>query len=134
MTSVNWQRAGVGVLAAVVGDEPDPGLALAGALELAGLQVAPQPQHLVRRLGQVHVDRVDLLHRGQQGGLGRLHVGPLGHRRAADAARHRRGHGRVAEVDPGRLLGGARRRHVGLPRLQGGHGVVVVLLAHRRWS
>jgi hypothetical protein len=69
------QLARFGVLAAVRQQQGDLGLA-AGFFQAAAFDFALQAQHVFAGLGDVDIDRVELLHGGQRGGL----VG--GHQRA----------------------------------------------------
>src|SRR5690606_39831154 len=88
------QHALVAVLAAVWQAHHDFGLLVAGggrrgtdALELADAD------------GEVHVQRIDLVHRGQQGRLALADQGTLGHALLAGDTGDRRAHGGIAEVD-----------------------------------
>ncbi len=121
-TSENSRRPSR-VLATVLQLQGDLRRVVAGALQLAAGQFAAQAQQGGGRLGDVDVDRVELLHGGHRVGLAVGHQGAFGHRGTADAAGDRRQHLGVAQVDP-RLL----HRRLGLQ--VGGIGVGVLLLAH----
>ncbi|MDT4842860.1 hypothetical protein FQZ97_767750 [compost metagenome] len=106
------------------------GFFAAGTLVLAGGHGAAQLEHVGGRLREVHVQRVDLLHHGQLGGVALADQCAFGDQRAADAARDGRGDIGVALVDLGGLQQRAVGGHVGVGRLGGGHGRRVFLLAH----
>ena len=90
----------------------------------------PQPQHVLTRLGDVHIDGVKLAHRGQRLGLirGNERAGRKGG--LADTPRNGRADPGIFKLYPGRLHGGAVDRDLGLGLLEGGLRVVVFLLAH----
>ncbi len=75
-------------------------------------------------LGHVHVHRVELLDGGERGGLIGGDQRPFRDQRAADAARDRRQHSGVDQID-------ACRFHRRLRLQVRGHGIVVILLADR---
>src|SRR3546814_6489170 len=64
--------------------EQDRHRSRAVALEVAGGQLPAQAQQFTARLGDVDVDRVELLHGGQRRGLVGGDQRALGHRRLAD--------------------------------------------------
>ena len=103
----------------------------AGGLELAALDGAAQVEQLGRRLGEVDVHRIDLLDHRQRRRLALADQRAFGDEGAADAARDRRRHRRVAEVDLRALQACLGRRDVGLGGLLRRDGVDVVLLADR---
>ena len=107
-------------------------LGAAGARQPPGGQRLAQLQHLVGRLRDVDVERIDLLHHGQRGAAVLLLVDQraLGHQRAADAAGDRRRHRGIPQVDAGRAHRRLAGGHLRLGRFFGGHGGVVLLLAH----
>ena len=65
-----------------------------------------QAHHFGRRLREVDVDRVDLLHHGQRRGFALAHQGAFRHQRTPDAAADGRADAGVAQADAGRLHGG----------------------------
>jgi len=93
-----------------------------GALEFARLDGSPQAQYIRAGLGEVDVDRVELLDGRQQRGFAPADQRALGHQRAADAPGNRGGDAGVFQI-----LIGADQRGFGLLGLGGGQ--VVFLLA-----
>ena len=118
------QRAGAGVLGAVGQQQAHAQLVGFDALQLAVADLLLQAQHLGGRLGEVDVDRIDLLHHGQRRGLAFAHQRALGHQRAR--AVDGRGDARIVQLQLGALQVGARQRHLGagLAFVGGGLGVV----------
>ena len=104
---------------------------VARARERACGQRAAQLEQLGRRLRDVDVHRIELLHGGDGRRLVRRDERTLGHRRLADAAADRRRDARVTEHDVGACDGGSRRLDVGFGLAQRGGRVFVVLLADR---
>ena len=105
------------VVRAVLEDELHGRFTLGVAADAASLDGAAQCAHVVARLGQVDVDRIELLH-GQR---------PGGHGRASDASVDGRGDARVFQIDLGALERCATGRDFGLCLLVGGDRVVVGL-------
>ena len=87
------------VLGAIVEDQLDRGLVRVSTLQLAVGQLALQAEDLGGGLGDVHVDRVELLHGRERGGLVGGHQRALGHRGASDAAGNRRQYFGVDQID-----------------------------------
>ena len=111
-------RDGVGL--AVV--EHDLDVAAVGLLPLAGAQRLAQREQLGAGLGEIDVDRVDLLDGGQVRRLAFAHQRSFGDERAADAPGNRRRHPGVFQIERG----------LGKPRFglfPGGLGRVEFLLA-----
>jgi hypothetical protein len=73
-------------------------VAAVGAPELAALDGAPEREHVGRRLREVDEHRVDLLDQRERRRLALADQRTFGDERAADAARDRRRHARIAEV------------------------------------
>jgi hypothetical protein len=118
--------------AAVLEDDADAGrFGAAGRLEPAALDGTAQVEQLGRRLREVDVHRVDLLDQRQRRRLALADERAFGDERAADPARDRRRHRRIAEADLGALQVRPGRRDIGLGGLLRGDGVDVVLLADR---
>ena len=89
-----------------------------------------QRQQSAAGLGDVHIDGVELLHRGQRSGLVGGNQRAHRHRRLADAPADGRIDAGVVQVDLGSLQRGLGRGHIGLALQLGGGGVVGLLLAH----
>ena len=124
------QRALLAVFASVVElDAYGGAFTPFGMLELATFQTGLQAHDGRGGLGDVDVDRVDLLHGGQRRGGPLADQRALGDQRPADAAADRRGDGGVGQVDLGRPEGGTGHADVGRCLLLGGHGIVIVLPA-----
>ena len=100
------QLAGLRVLAAVFQQQFDRGGVVAGLLQAAAGQVVAQLEDFQGRLGDVDVDRVELLDHRHGSALAIAHQRALADRRAADAPGDRRQHLGVAQVDGGRLQRG----------------------------
>ena len=101
------QLAVVGIDLAVVEDEPHPrGRAL---FKRAGLEFAPQLVELGGRLGEIRIDRIELLDRRDMRRFGLTDQRAFGDERAADAAADRRADPGVFEIELG-------ARDVGLAR------------------
>ena len=105
------------------------GVLAARFLELAALHGTAQLQGFAGGLREVDVHRVDLLNDRQRRGFALPDQRAFGHQRAADAARDRRRHAGVVQVDAAGLHGGFANGHIGLGLLVGGHGIGVLLLA-----
>ncbi|MNF57032.1 hypothetical protein D3C84_385440 [compost metagenome] len=111
------------VLAAVLKGQLDHGGVIASLLQATAFQLTAQFEQFDRGLGDVDVDRVQLLDHGHGVGLAIVYQRPFGNAGAANAAGQRCQHLGVAQVDLGRLQGGFRLQAVG-------HGGVVFLTAH----
>ena len=107
------------MLAAIGQQQAHAGAVRAGALELAALERAPQLHRLVGRLGEVDIDRIDLLHHRQRRGFTLADQRAFGHQRAANAARDRGRDPGIAEVDARGLQGRLGHGHIGLGLLLG---------------
>src|SRR5262249_3958329 len=120
--------AGLAVYAAVGELEGHVELAVLGQHQLAGFDLAREPQPLLVRDAEEHVDRIDLRHGGEQR-VGSRHVVALGTLRAARDTGHRRFDARVAQVELS--VGDVRARGLDLRfgDLLDRHGLVIVLLA-----
>jgi len=81
--------------------------------------------------GHIHVNGVQLLHRGQGRGLIHRHQGPLGDAGLADTPGHRGQHPGIAQVDVGLLQGRPIGLHRGHRRFGRRRRVIVFLLPHR---
>ncbi|KAG1245169.1 hypothetical protein G6F65_021378 [Rhizopus arrhizus] len=102
---------------------------LAHLLQLAAGERAAQRGQFRGGLGEVHVDGVQLLHRGHLRGGGGFDQRAFGDQRLADAARDGRGDVGIAQVDGRVVLRGLGGRHGGVGLAERRHGVVVFLLA-----
>ena len=80
---------GVVALAVFLHDAHTGSIGAGSALELALVQGGAQLHDLGGRLGEVDIQRVDLLHHGELGRLALPHQSPLGHQCATDTARDR---------------------------------------------
>ena len=127
----NLQRALVRIDLAVFVDELHARFPRLVRLEPPARKVAPQPQEFTTGLRHVHVNAVELLHRGEQVRRARLHVSALGHLRNANAPRDRRSHFCVVESDPRRLHRRLPGKHVRIVSALVGERIVIVLLADR---
>ena len=92
--------------AAVVLDQRGFGLALADLLQLTGTEGAAQVVEFTGRLGEVGVNRVQLLNQRQRRGFVLPDQRAFGDQRATDAPGNRRGDGGVTEVQFRPLHGG----------------------------
>ena len=70
-------------------------------LKRAGLEFAPQLAELGGRLGEVRIDRIELLDRRDMRRFGLTDQRAFGHERAADSAADRRADPRVFEIELG---------------------------------
>ncbi|MNN12988.1 hypothetical protein D3C81_1260040 [compost metagenome] len=111
------------VLAAVFQSQLDCGGVVTRFLQTTAFQFAAQLQQFHRGLGDINVDRVQLLDHGHGVGLTIVHQGTFGDRRAADTPGDRRVHLGVTHVDLRALQRRFRFHAVG-------HGGVVFLAAH----
>ena len=124
------QAAWLRVFGAVVEhDAHDRRIGAASPLELAAGHRRAQLHHVRRRLGEIHIHRVNLLDDGQFGGIALPHQRAFSDQRAANTARNRRRHGGIAQRDAGGLHIGLAHGHIGSRLFFGGHGVGIVLLA-----
>ena len=99
-----------------------------GRLQAAAADRLAQPQHVGHRLGEVHVQGVDLLDHRHRCGVALADQGAFGDQGPADAPCDRRSDRRIAQVD---ARGLQRRRaggDVGLGLFAGRHRIGVVLL------
>lgn len=115
--------------AAVVLDQRGLGLALAYLLQLTGSEGAAQFVEFTGRLGEVGVNRVQLLDQGQRRGFVLPDQRAFGDQRAADAPGNRRGDGGVTQVQFRPLHRGLVGGDVGGCLAYRRPGVVVVLAA-----
>ena len=111
--------AGAGIDRAVVEHEAHPGRVGRDAVEFAALERAPELVEFGDRLGEIGVNRIELLDR-REIGLVLHHKGAFADQRGADHAVDRGADRRVAQIEPG-------ARDFGLASLDLGFG-----LAHRR--
>jgi hypothetical protein len=124
------QHARLAVGAAVGHGDLHAGLVPLGQGDIAA---ALRLAHLLERVhahGEVDVHRVDLVDRGEQGGLAVADQRALGDLLLAGAAGDRRGDVGIAEVDACGLHACLRRLHRGGAGALGGQGVVQVGLRH----
>ncbi|MCY1369129.1 hypothetical protein D9M69_561500 [compost metagenome] len=82
-------------------------------------------------MGEVDIDRVQLLDARQQGDIALPHQRSLGHQRTADTSGNRRTHRGITQVQAGAFQVGLSCAGRRLGAAQIGHGAVEVLLAHR---
>jgi hypothetical protein len=120
------QRAAAPVLRAVGQQQPHPHLVRRHAFQGARADLLLQLHHLGRRLGEVHVDGIDLLHHRQRRGLAFAHQCAFGHQRASRPAVDGRSDARVIQLQLGALQVGAGQGDLGpgLALLRHAFGVV----------
>ncbi|MCY1538448.1 hypothetical protein D9M68_739870 [compost metagenome] len=106
--------AKLGVFAAVFQDQLDPGGVLAGFLQLPAGQFPAQLEHRHRGLGDVDIDRIQLLDHRHGAALATTDQRALGYRRTADAPGDRRQHLGVTQVDLRALHNGFGLQALGL--------------------
>ena len=124
--NVGEQQLALGRVAGAVDAHADRRLGLRPGRRLAQLE------QRVDGLAEVGIDRIELLDQRHGRGFALAHQTTLGHQAPADAARDRRAHAGIAQVELGGLDVGLRRHLVGLGGLQGGDGIVVFLAADGR--
>jgi hypothetical protein len=93
------------------------------------LKQTAQAENIGRGLGDIHIHRIQLLDGRQGDRLSGCDQRAFRHARLSDAARNRRGDGRVFKIDAGGFHGRLAVLDVCLNLLEGGGGVVVILLA-----
>ena len=125
------QSAGLGVFSAVLQHDGHAGsIRTVGLLDLPIGHGSPELHHARRRLREVNVQRIDLLHDGQLRCLALPNQRAFSDQGPANAARNRRGDRRITEVDTSRLHVGFGHGHVGLGLPLGGNRVGVFLFAN----
>lgn len=117
------------VQAAVVLDQRGPGLSLTDCFQLTGAERPAQVVEFAGRLGEVGVDRVQLLYQRQRRGFVLPHQRAFGHQGATDAPGDRCGNGGVPQVERCPVHRGLVGGDVGRRLSHGSARVVVVLAA-----
>ena len=112
------QLAGKRIDRAVVEHEAHLGRIGRNPVEIAAVEGAAQLVHLRDRLGEVGIDRIELLDRGETGGLVLHHQRAFADQRGADDAADRRADRRVIEIE-------FRARDVGLAAADLGLGLAL---------
>ena len=87
--------------------------------------------HLRDRLGEVGIDRIELLDRGETGGLVLHHQRAFAHQRGADDAADRRTDRRIVEIELGACDVGLAAADLGLGLALGADGLFVLGLGRR---
>ncbi len=95
------QAAGIGIDSAVIEDETDTCLIRGGACQLAIFHRTLQRQHVLRRLGEIRIDGVDLLDQREVLSAVRCHERAFGHQCRTDDAGNGRADLRIIKVDLG---------------------------------
>ena len=116
---------------AVVEHEADLGRVGRNPVEIAAVKGTAQLVHLRDRLGEVGVDRVELLDRGETGGLVLHHQRAFAHQRGADDAADRRTDRCIIEIESGACDVGLAAADLGLGLALGPDGLFVLGLGRR---
>ena len=125
------QLAGNRIDRSVVEHEADLGRVGRDPVEIAAVERAAQLVHLDDRLGEVGIDRVELLDRGETGGLVLHHQRAFADQRGADDAVDRRADRRIIEIEPGARDFGLAAADLGLGLALGRDGLFVLGLGRR---
>ena len=125
------QFAGNRIDRAVVEHEADLGRVGRYPLEIAAVKRAAQLVHIRNRLGEVGVDRVELLDRGETGAIVLDHQRAFAHQRSADGAADRRTDRRVIEIEPRTGDFGLAAADLGLGLAVGRDGLFILDLRRR---
>jgi len=99
-----------------------------GRLELAALHLLTQLQQIGSRLGEGHIDRIELFNGGQMGGVTLADQRAFGHQGTANATGNRRQHAGVGQIQLAAghcsFIGG----DIGLGLLERGFSLIKLLL------
>ena len=125
------QLAGNRIDRAVVEHEADLGCVGRNPVEIAAVKRPAQLVHLRDRLGEIGVDRVELLDRGETGGVVLHHQRAFAHQRGADDAADRRTDRCIIEIEPGARDVGLAAADLGLGLALGPDGLFVLGLGRR---